>query len=69
MEPEEVLIDTCVLIDFSRRREEAHRFLVMALARPLSETPEAPAGALSQADRAITETLEFHAHVRLRRVA
>jgi DNA repair protein RecO (recombination protein O) len=49
--------------------EEAHRFLVLALARPLSETPEAPAAALSQADRAITETLEFHAHVRLRRVA
>ena len=49
--------------------EEAHRFLVMALAQPLSEAPEAPPGALSQADRAITETLEFHAHVRLRRVA
>lgn len=48
---------------------EAHRFLVGALAQPLSETPEAAAGALSQADRAIGETLEFHAHVRLRRVA
>jgi DNA repair protein RecO (recombination protein O) len=49
--------------------EEAHRFLVTALARPLAEAPEAAAGALSQADRAINETLEFHAHVRLRRVA
>ena len=49
--------------------EEAHRFLVMALARPLSEAPEAPPAALSQADRAIAETLEYHAHVRLRRVA
>ncbi len=49
--------------------EEAHRFLVEALARPLSDTPDAPGRALSQADRAIAETLEYHAHVRLRRVA
>ena len=48
--------------------EEAHRFLVAALARPLSETPQAPESALAQADRAIAETLEYHAHVRLRRV-
>ena len=49
--------------------EEAHRYLVTALARPLAEAPEAPAPALSQADRAIAETVEYHAHVRLRRVA
>jgi DNA repair protein RecO (recombination protein O) len=49
--------------------EEAHRFLVTALARPLAEVPRAPEAALAQADRAIAETLEFHAHVRLRRVA
>ena len=49
--------------------EEAHRYLVMALARPLAEAPEAPEPALSQADRAIAETVEYHAHVRLRRVA
>jgi len=48
---------------------EAHGFLVEALARPLSETPEAPERALSQADRALAETMEYHAHVRLRRVA
>jgi DNA repair protein RecO (recombination protein O) len=48
--------------------EEAHRFLVSALAAPLSETPEASDAALAQADRAIAETLEYHAHVRLRRV-
>jgi DNA repair protein RecO (recombination protein O) len=48
---------------------EAHEFLVAALARPLSEAPSAPEGALSQADRALAETLEHHAHVRLRRVA
>jgi DNA repair protein RecO (recombination protein O) len=49
--------------------EDAHRFLVEALARPLSEAPQAPDRALSQADRAVAETLEHHAHVRLRRVA
>jgi DNA repair protein RecO (recombination protein O) len=48
---------------------EAHRFLVLALGQPLSEAPDAPEAALSQADRAIAETLEYHAHVRLRRVA
>jgi DNA repair protein RecO (recombination protein O) len=49
--------------------EEAHVFLVDALARPLAEFPEAADRALGQADRAIGETLEHHAHVRLRRVA
>ena len=48
---------------------EAHAFMVAALARPLSEAPGAPELALSQADRALAETLEHHAHVRLRRVA
>lgn len=47
----------------------AHGFLVAALARPLAEAPAAPERALAQADRAIAETLEHHAHVRLRRVA
>jgi DNA repair protein RecO (recombination protein O) len=48
---------------------DAHGFLVGALARPLLEAPAAPELALSQADRALAETLEHHAHVRLRRVA
>jgi DNA repair protein RecO (recombination protein O) len=48
---------------------EAHRFLVEALGQPLAEAPDAPPSALQQADRAIAETLEHHAHVRLRRVA
>jgi DNA repair protein RecO (recombination protein O) len=48
---------------------EAHEFLVTALARPLSDAPAASDGALRQADRAIAETLEYHAHIRLRRVA
>jgi len=48
---------------------QAHEFLVAALARPLAEVPEAADRALAQADRAISETLEHHAHVRLGRVA
>lgn len=48
---------------------EAHGFLVEALGRPLAEAPRASELALGQADRAIAETLEHHAHVRLRRVA
>jgi DNA repair protein RecO (recombination protein O) len=47
---------------------QAHEFMVQALARPLSEAPEAPEPALRQADRAIAETAEHHAHVRLRRL-
>jgi DNA repair protein RecO (recombination protein O) len=49
--------------------EAAHRFLVEALAKPLSEAPVAEEPALRQADRAIAETLEHHAHIRLARVA
>jgi len=48
---------------------DGHAFLVGAMGRPLSEAPAAQARALAQADRAIAETLEYHAHVRLRRVA
>lgn len=47
----------------------AHAFMVDALARPLAEAPAAVEASLRQADRAIAETLEHHAHVRLRRVA
>jgi DNA repair protein RecO (recombination protein O) len=48
---------------------EAHRFLLEALAQPLAARVDAAPPALRQAERAITETLEHHAHVRLRRVA
>jgi DNA repair protein RecO (recombination protein O) len=46
--------------------QEGHDFLVAALGRPLAEAPDAPPRALAQAERAILETLEYHAHVRLR---
>ena len=45
--------------------QEAHDFLVDALGRPLSDTPTASLGALAQAERAVRETAEHHAHVRL----
>src|SRR3954452_21878804 len=48
--------------------QEAHDFLVIALARPLAEAPAAPPRALAQAESAILETLEHHAHLRLRPV-
>jgi DNA repair protein RecO (recombination protein O) len=46
----------------------AHDFLVAALGRPLAESPQAEPRALAQAERAILETLEHHAHLRLRPV-
>jgi len=48
--------------------QEGHDFLVAALGRPLAEAPDAEPPALQQAERAILETLEHHAHVRLRGV-
>jgi DNA repair protein RecO (recombination protein O) len=49
--------------------EEAHRFMVEAIASPLAEAPEAGERALRQVERAVGETLEHHAHVRLRAAA
>jgi DNA repair protein RecO (recombination protein O) len=49
--------------------EEAHTFLVNSLGSPLAEAPDAGAPALRAAERAIAETLEHHAHVRLRAAA
>jgi DNA repair protein RecO (recombination protein O) len=44
-------------------------FMASALGAPLKEAPSATPGVLGQVDRAVTETLEHHAHVRLRSVA
>ena len=46
--------------------EEAYRFLVEAVGSSLAQAPTASALALRQAERAISETAEHHAHVRLR---
>jgi DNA repair protein RecO (recombination protein O) len=46
--------------------EESHGFLTGALAQPLAQVPTASRRALRQAERAIGETVEHHANVRLR---
>jgi DNA repair protein RecO (recombination protein O) len=48
---------------------EAHSFMVEALAKPLAEAPAAGERDLRQAERAVGETLEHHAHVQLRSAA
>ena len=47
---------------------DAGRALPPGLPFELAEAPDAPPRALAQAERAILETLEHHAHVRLRPV-
>jgi DNA repair protein RecO (recombination protein O) len=46
--------------------EEAHTFMTAALGAPLAQVPAAGELALRQAERAIAETVEHHAHVRWR---
>jgi DNA repair protein RecO (recombination protein O) len=46
--------------------EQAHAFLVAALGQPLAQTATADERALRQAERAIVETVEHHAGIRLR---
>jgi DNA repair protein RecO (recombination protein O) len=48
---------------------DAHRFMVESLGRPLAAAPIAGERTLRQVERAITETLEHHAHVQLRAAA
>src|SRR5688572_22449069 len=49
--------------------EEAHSFMVEAIGSPLAAVPPSSPRALRQAERAVTETLEHHAHVHLRAAA
>jgi DNA repair protein RecO (recombination protein O) len=49
--------------------EEAHGFMVGAIGSPLAEAPLAGPRALQEAERAVGETLEHHAHVQLRAAA
>lgn len=48
---------------------DAHGFMTQALAAPLARAPEAPDRALRQAERALGDTVEHHAGVRLRRAS
>ena len=45
--------------------DEAYRFMIEALGRPLGEAPGALERALVQVERAVGATLEHHAHLRL----
>ncbi len=45
--------------------EQAHEFMAQALGQSLSEAPAADERVLGQVERAVNETLEHHAHVRL----
>ncbi len=45
--------------------QEAHGFMTQALAQPLAQTPSGREQVLGQVERALAETLEHHAHVRL----
>ena len=45
--------------------EQAYRFMTDAFGSSLHEAPDAPEQALGQVERAISATLEHHAHLRL----
>jgi DNA repair protein RecO (recombination protein O) len=60
-----VVCNSCEATGFALD-EEAYTFLVGALAKPLADVPQASERALRQAERAIIETAEHHAQVRLR---
>jgi DNA repair protein RecO (recombination protein O) len=62
-----VVCNSCEAASFALD-EESYAFLVGALGASLAQAPEASERALRQAERAISETAEHHAHVRLRPV-
>jgi DNA repair protein RecO (recombination protein O) len=59
-----VVCGACEAAAFPLGRE-AYSFMTEALGRPLGEAPDAPEQALGQVERAISETLEHHAHLHL----
>lgn len=59
-----VVCSACEGGSFALERE-AHEFMVGALGQPLTEAPESPERALAQVERAVSQTLEHHAHLRL----
>jgi DNA repair protein RecO (recombination protein O) len=60
-----VVCGSCEAVAFALE-EEAYHFLVGALGAPLSQAPAGSERALRQVERAIAETAEHHAQVRLR---
>jgi DNA repair protein RecO (recombination protein O) len=64
-----IVCEGCAPHDGFALSEGARAFMTAALAAPLKDAPLAHPGALSEVDRAVAGTLEYHAHVRLRSVA
>jgi hypothetical protein len=64
-----VICDDCGTGDGFSLDGDARSFMAAALSGPLKDTPGAPRPALSQVERAVSGTLEYHAHVRVRSVA
>jgi hypothetical protein len=62
-----VVCDGCGVDGFPLS-EAALAFMASALSRRLADVPSAPDLALRQAERAISDLVEYHAHVRLRPV-
>ncbi len=62
--PDESGEETCSVVSFALD-PDAYSFMTGALGLPLAEAPDAGERALGQVERAICETLEHHAHVRL----
>jgi DNA repair protein RecO (recombination protein O) len=60
-----VVCESCQATAFPLE-QESYDFLVAALGAPLERAPAASERALRQAERAISDTAEHHAHVRLR---
>lgn len=59
-----VVCSACEAGAFSLERD-AHEFMVSALGQPLTDAPRAGEQALAQVERAVSQTLEHHAHMRL----
>jgi DNA repair protein RecO (recombination protein O) len=64
-----VVCRDCVGGDAFGLDRSARSFMLSALAGPLQDVPPLSAAAVSQVDRVVSGTLEYHAHVRLRSVA
>jgi DNA repair protein RecO (recombination protein O) len=60
-----VICESCEAAAFTLD-QESYDFLVAALGAPLAQAPPASERALRQVERAISDTAEHHAHVRLR---
>jgi DNA repair protein RecO (recombination protein O) len=64
-----VICEECGTGDGFSLDQPARAFMSQALSAPLKDAPPVDRPALMQVERAVSGTLEYHAHVRLRSVA